>query len=169
MVLSMFVSVSVGQSEVKKNQNIETVIANGHADAELGQISNEISWEAWEQDFIIPVSGYKSQGYRRGHPGIDYAAKIYSDIHPVTAGKVVHVGWEDGGYGLTVIVDHDHGLVARYAHMAKTDVNVGDSVKTATVIGQVGLTGHTTGPHVHVELYDKETNINPEDFVPLVK
>ena len=169
VLVMVFGLVSIGQSETKKQANIQTVIASSEKHNEYGQISNDIGWESWGEDFVVPVSGYKSQGYHKGHPGIDYAAEIYSSIHPITTGKVIHTGWESGGYGITVIVDHDHGLFARYAHMAKTKVKVGDTVKTETVIGEVGLTGHTTGPHVHVEIYDQNKNINPEDFIPLTR
>lgn len=165
--LVLFGLISVGQSQIKKQEAIETVIAASEKQNEFGQISNTIGWESWDEDFIVPVNGYKSQGYHRGHPGIDYAAEIYTAIHPITTGKVIHTGWEAGGYGITVIVDHDHGLLARYAHMAKTDVKVGDLVKTESILGEVGLTGHTTGPHVHVEIYDENQNINPENFVPI--
>ena len=167
ILMMTFGLISIGQSETKKQANIQTVIASSENNHEYGQISNNIGWESWAEDFVVPVNGYKSQGYHKGHPGIDYAAEIYSSIHPITTGKVIHTGWESGGYGITVIVDHDHGLFARYAHMAKTEVKVGDTVKTETVIGEVGLTGHTTGPHVHVEIYDQNKNINPEDFIPL--
>jgi murein DD-endopeptidase MepM/ murein hydrolase activator NlpD len=167
VLFAIFGLITIGQSEIKKQENIKTIIASQEEHNEYGQISNDIGWESWGENFIVPVNGYKSQGYHKGHPGIDYAAEIYSPIHPITTGKVVHTGWEAGGYGITVVVDHDHGLFARYAHMAKTEVKVGDTVKTDTVIGEVGLTGHTTGPHVHVEIYDQNKNIDPEDFIPL--
>jgi len=166
-VLMIFALISIGQSQIKKQETIETVIAAGEKQNEFGQISNTIGSESWEEDFIVPVNGYKSQGYRQGHLGIDYAAELYTDIHPITTGKVTHAGREAGGYGITVIIDHNNGVVARYAHMAKTNVKIGDLVKTETVIGEVGLTGRTTGPHVHVEIYDQNRNINPENFLPV--
>ncbi len=172
LILSIFMVIfgliSIDQSQNKKQEQIEIVIAASEEKNEFGQISNTIGWESWDEDFIIPVGGYKSQGYRRGHNGIDYAAEIYSPVHPITAGKVVHTGWEAGGYGLTVIVDHGHELIARYAHLANTNVKIGQEVRTEDKLGEVGLTGRTTGPHVHVEIYDQDQNINPENFIPLV-
>jgi len=163
----IFSLISIDQSQNKKQEQIEIVIAASEEKNEFGQVSNTIGWESWDEDFIIPVGGYKSQGYRRGHSGIDYAAEIYSPVHPITAGKVVHAGWEAGGYGITVIVDHGHELIARYAHLANTSVKIGQEVKTEDTLGEVGLTGRTTGPHVHVEIYDQSQNINPENFIPL--
>lgn len=173
MILLVFVLVfaliSVDHSQTKKQETIETIIATSEKNHDFGQISNAIGWESWDEDFVLPVSGYKSQGYFRGHNGIDYATEIYSPVHPVTAGEVIHAGWEQGGYGISVIIDHGHDLVARYAHLANTKVKVGDKVRTGDIVGEVGLTGRTSGPHVHVEIYDQNVNINPENFIPLVK
>lgn len=165
----VFALISVDHSQTKKQETVETIIATSEESHNFGQISSEIGWESWDEDFVLPVSGYKSQGYHRGHNGIDYATEIYSPVHPITAGEVIHAGWEQGGYGISVIVDHGHDLVARYAHLANTKVKVGDKIRTDDIVGEVGLTGRTSGPHVHVEIYDQSININPENFIPLVK
>ena len=70
------------------------------------------------------------------------------------------------GKGNIVVIDHGDGLKSLYAHMGKIEVGVGNTVDTKTAIGTVGLTGHTTGPHVHLEIYDHDVAVNPASVLP---
>ena len=71
-----------------------------------------------------------------------------------------------GGKGNIVIVDHGDGLKSLYAHMGNIYVSVGNEVNPETPLGTVGMTGRTTGPHVHLEIYDKDVAVNPGSILP---
>lgn len=118
-------------------------------------------------EFARPVdSGYVSQGYRRYHPALDIACDFGTPIHPVGAGRVEFAGYSADGKGNIVIVDHGDNLKSLYAHMGKVAVGVGNEVDAKTTIGTVGLTGRTTGAHVHFEIYDHGNAVNPENILP---
>lgn len=103
--------------------------------------------------FALDVKGI-STFYSSSHAGIDIRANKLSPIYAPKDGVVVETGNQPGGYGNFVILSHetDAGLVySLYAHMHKSEILVGKIVKKGDVIGQVGMSGHTTGPHVHFE------------------
>lgn len=121
--------------------------------------------------FRMPVAldDYRgiSQYFSRVHSGIDIRAKFNAKVTPVLSGKVSVVDYETGGYGNYVVVDHENGLRSLYAHMNKPKVKVGDVVSDADLLGTVGMTGRTTGPHIHLEMYKKDRLINPALVIPL--
>lgn len=94
------------------------------------------------------------------HEGIDLAAPRGTAIHPFQPGVVQFSGWQ-GGYGRVVIVDHQNGLSSVYAHNAKNHVNIGDRVTPRDVLGEIGSTGRSTGPHLHFEVRKNGTPVNP--------
>lgn len=110
---------------------------------------------------LLPVAGRLTgafgwradplHGSARFHAGVDIAAPARSPVAATADGSVASAGWS-GGYGYMVILDHGNGVETRYAHMAAIDVEVGRSVRQGDVIGLVGSTGRSTGPHVHYEL-----------------
>jgi murein DD-endopeptidase MepM/ murein hydrolase activator NlpD len=105
--------------------------------------------------YMRPISGgVKTQGIH-GHNAVDLAAPIGTVIHAAAAGKVIssisNGGW-NGGYGNYVIISHDNGTQTLYAHTEKNFVSVGDTVEQGQMIAKIGLTGKTTGPHVHFEI-----------------
>ena len=102
-----------------------------------------------------PVSGR----YRR-HSGIDLAAPRGTPIVATSDGVVLASGWM-GGYGIAVRLDHGAGTETRYAHMSRTAVAPGQDVKRGQVIGYVGSTGRSTGPHLHYEIRKKGRAVNP--------
>ena len=71
----------------------------------------------------------------------------------------------DGGYGKCVVIDHGNGLTSRFGHLSDYNVKSGDVVNAGEVIGFVGSTGRSTGPHLHYEIRYKEDYINPEEFL----
>jgi murein DD-endopeptidase MepM/ murein hydrolase activator NlpD len=88
------------------------------------------------------------------HTGVDYAAPTGTKVVACKGGKVLEA--KDGvsfgpSYGLSVIIDHGQGIKAVYAHLSKIDVKVGDKVKAGDKIGEIGSTGNSTGPHLHLE------------------
>ena len=105
-------------------------------------------------------------GYRRLHAGMDFRARHGTPIVAVTDGRVTSAG-RAGGCGITVKLNHGGGLETRYCHMSRMAVRRGQSVRRGQVIGYVGSTGLSTGPHLHYEMYRGGRAINPAsvDFV----
>jgi murein DD-endopeptidase MepM/ murein hydrolase activator NlpD len=90
-------------------------------------------------------------GGLRFHAGVDLAARQGDGVFATAGGRVVQAGWS-GGYGLAVTIDHGSGLETRYAHLSRLGVVAGEEVQSGEVIGLVGSTGRSTGPHLHYEL-----------------
>ncbi len=100
---------------------------------------------------------------RRMHKGIDLAAPRGTPVISAAEGVVIRAG-RSGGYGRMVIVDHGNGLTTRYAHLRRIHVKRGDVVDTSTIIGAVGSTGRSTGPHLHFEVRQDGRAIDPVAF-----
>jgi murein DD-endopeptidase MepM/ murein hydrolase activator NlpD len=98
------------------------------------------------------------------HTGMDFRGTVGDPIHATAAGKVVKAGWE-GGYGQMVEIDHGEGLASRYGHLSEIDVSVGQTVRVGQVIGHLGSTGRSTGPHLHYETRINGEAVNPEKFL----
>jgi len=99
-------------------------------------------------------------GYSRLHAGVDYAAPTGTPIHAVSDGRVVFAG-RHGGHGNFVKLTHSGGLGTGYGHMSRIAVDTGDRVKRGQIIGYVGSTGLSTGPHLHYEVYRNGVTVNP--------
>lgn len=114
-----------------------------------------------------PLDSFKiNQGFGIFHPGVDLGAEVGTPVMSIKAGDVIEAGYQNDGYGNTILIDHGAGLTSRYAHLSKIDVKVGDSVTTNTEIGKVGMTGHTTGPHLHLEIRQNGFPLNPLSVIP---
>ena len=100
-------------------------------------------------------------GYRRMHSGLDFRARHGTPIVAVTDGRVRSAG-RAGGCGIAVRIDHGEGLSTRYCHMSRMAVGRGQRVERGQIIGYVGSTGLSTGPHLHYEMYRGGRSINPE-------
>jgi murein DD-endopeptidase MepM/ murein hydrolase activator NlpD len=100
---------------------------------------------------------------RRFHAGMDFAAPIGADIYATGNGTVVSTGWKQG-YGNCVQINHGYGYLTLYGHMSAFKVRSGQSVKRGDVIGLVGNTGKSTGPHLHYEVHFKGTVMNPQNY-----
>lgn len=98
------------------------------------------------------------------HPGIDIADPTGTPIHAANGGQVIYAGWESG-YGNFVLIDHGGGIVTGYAHQSQIAVAQGQSVSQGQVIGYVGSTGDSTGPHLHFETRVNGSPQNPRDYV----
>jgi murein DD-endopeptidase MepM/ murein hydrolase activator NlpD len=90
-------------------------------------------------------------GTWRAHSGVDLAAPLGSPIAATSNGRVNRAGW-NGGYGLYIAVDHPGGVETRYGHMSRLNVVEGQTVRRGDIIGFVGSTGQSTGPHLHYEV-----------------
>ncbi len=98
------------------------------------------------------------------HTGVDLHAGMGESIHAAANGTVVYADWR-GGYGKCVIVDHGGGLATLYAHQSQILVKVGQKVKRGQVIGKVGSTGYSTGPHLHFEVRVNGSPVNPLGYL----
>jgi murein DD-endopeptidase MepM/ murein hydrolase activator NlpD len=98
------------------------------------------------------------------HTGMDLRGERGEPVHVTAAGKVTIAGW-DGGYGNLVEVDHGNGLATRYGHLSAIDVKVGQIVHTGEVIGRIGSTGRSTGPHLHYETRVHGEPVDPRKFL----
>ncbi len=128
------------------------------------QATNTLTTEKSVQD---PLEYLKiNQGFSYFHPGIDFGAPIGESIKSIKPGKVVEAGYTRDGYGNTILVDHGNGLESRYAHLSKIEVVVGQDVNMNTEIGLVGITGHSTGPHLHLEIRQNGKALNPFTIIP---
>ncbi|HMP55341.1 MAG TPA: M23 family metallopeptidase [Novosphingobium sp.] len=99
-------------------------------------------------------------GTRRVHAGVDLAAGTGAPVIVSSPGVVVQAGWL-GGYGLCVTIDHGGATQTRYGHLSRLGVGVGQRVRAGQVIGLVGSTGVSTGPHLHYEVRVQGTPVNP--------
>lgn len=101
----------------------------------------------------------------RRHEGIDIAARAGTSIVAVESGVVIYSGNDLGGYGNLTVLSHPGGLFTVYAHAKKNFTKKGDSVHRGQVIGQVGMTGRTTGPHLHFEVRYDSKAVDPLKFL----
>ena len=98
------------------------------------------------------------------HTGVDLLQPFGSEIHATGAGRVTHAGPE-GGYGEMVEIDHGFGLTTRYGHLSDVAVAEGEDVKQGDVLGRLGSTGRSTGPHLHYEVRVDGEPVDPERFL----
>lgn len=120
-------------------------------------------------EYIYPVTSYvftSGFGPRWGtnHNGVDLAVPTGTKVMATADGQVVQAGW-NGGYGISVYIDHGNGVVSRYGHMSEAKVSVGQKVSQGEVIGLSGSTGDSTGPHVHFELRINGNPVDPTGYV----
>jgi murein DD-endopeptidase MepM/ murein hydrolase activator NlpD len=98
------------------------------------------------------------------HTGLDFRAATGDPVRATASGKVVSSGWA-GGYGRMVEIDHGNGLSTRYGHLSEIGVKVGDAIRIGQVIGAVGSTGRSTGPHLHYETRIDGEAVDPQKFL----
>lgn len=138
------------------------IIPNGRQDA------TDAPPPALDEDypFAWPLRGVITQGYDPDrHLAIDIGAPYGASVYATADGTVTYAAWARTGYGFTIIVDHGNGFQTLYAHLKGTFVSKGDSVTRGQVIGAVGSTGNSTGPHVHYEIRENRQRMNPLDYL----
>lgn len=108
---------------------------------------------------VSPFSGDLSQ-----HRGLDIAADMGTPIRAPATG-IVTASTMDPGYGKVITIDHGHGIVTRYGHCSQMYVKAGQRVRRGDVIGAVGNTGRSTGPHLHYEVRLQGVPVNPERYI----
>lgn len=123
--------------------------------AHLGKINNEFGFRR------NPFGG-RSYEF---HSGMDIDGDRGDMIVAPANGVVKTAGWK-GGYGKFIEIDHGNGLLTRYGHLSRLNVSEGDTIQRGQLIGLVGSTGRSTGPHLHYELRLGEKAVNPRRFLP---
>jgi murein DD-endopeptidase MepM/ murein hydrolase activator NlpD len=107
-------------------------------------------------------------GIDRPHHGIDFAAKLGTPVRAIAEGKILFAGWKKGGYGRLIEVEHDGNYSSRYAHLQRLANGIRSGVKVlkGQIIGFVGSTGLSTGPHLHFEVNHNNEYLDPLNFDP---
>lgn len=127
--------------------------------------------------FIVPATSYvrvsSYYGYRthpitgtyKMHTGVDFAAPKGTNCVASASGTVIYSGWNSGGYGYTVIIDHGGGVTTLYAHNDSLVAKVGDYVTQGQLIAKIGSTGNSTGPHCHLEVRINGKHTDPMPYL----
>lgn len=121
---------------------------------------------------IDPVDGaevvgcycYRTYPDAEFHPGVDLGANYGDTVHAAAAGTIASAGW-DGGYGLKIDIDHGNGYHTWYAHLSKIAVHEGEYVHKGEMIGLVGSTGFSTGPHLHYQIMLNGATVDPNPYL----
>jgi murein DD-endopeptidase MepM/ murein hydrolase activator NlpD len=123
---------------------------------------------------IWPVRGRVTEGFGQRsdpfsgegvfHSGVDISVPFGTQVQAGGDGIVMQAGW-DSGYGNAIVLDHGYGMATKYGHLSKIYVVVGQEVKRGQSIGAVGMTGRTTGPHLHYEVFVNDTPVNPMKYL----
>ena len=158
----IFVSKGEAYSDIYKNVSFTT----------KSKKSMKCSIQIPSQKFTMPLRNVRitsTFSYKRWHPilhryrphlGVDFGARRGTPLLAVANGRVIYAGWM-GGYGRVVKIKHSNGFVSLYAHQSRIRVQRGQKVKRGQIIGYVGSTGRSTGPHLHFGLYKNNRAINP--------
>lgn len=155
---------------VRLGQRLDITCSDAPRARSAPRTATKPTLSAWR----TPLSSYSltsCYGPRWGtqHQGIDLAAGYGTPIRAAHSGKVSRAGWVWSGYGISVVLANGSGVWTHYAHMSRTAVKAGQRVKAGQVIGYVGMTGDTTGPHLHFEVARSAgvlgAQINPAPFL----
>jgi murein DD-endopeptidase MepM/ murein hydrolase activator NlpD len=152
-------AVDIGQDLARKAELIDSAKADGAEEAAL--VDGEV--------YVLPTDGRFTSGFggRWGtvHQGVDLAAPIGTPIYALTDGVVEEAGTASG-FGLWVVLRHPDGTRTVYGHVNRIFVEVGQRVKAGEEIAEVGNRGHSTGPHLHFEVWQRDgTKINPAPWL----
>ena len=161
--------------EQEKNISLQAKAKAEDLQKLLGAIENEnyrrdVTPSQWPTDggyISSPFGGRPNpfSGYGRDwHPGIDIAVDYGTPVYASAAGYVQQAGWY-GGYGKYIRLGHDFGYETAYGHMSRLAVSAGSFVKKGEVIGYVGSTGYSTGPHLHFEVMKYGEQVNPSSLI----
>ncbi len=140
------------------------------ADQQAKEVAAEKAAAEREHDWVLPVKSYRFSspfGYRWGrlHAGDDFAAPVGTPAHAMSTGTVIFAG-QQSGYGTKLEIRYWDGTVSWYGHLSSIDVGVGEQVEPGEVVGATGNTGHSTGPHLHLEIHpDDGGPVDPQPWL----
>jgi len=152
---------------IETSKQIETMIRRIQSgEKNIGGSTGTMLWPA-EGEITSPF-GWRVHpifGTQRLHTGIDIGADYGDSVRAADGGVVIHSDWM-GGYGNAVIIDHGNGISTLYAHNSQLLVSEGQTVAKGQTISRVGSTGYSTGPHLHFEVRQNGSPVNPLNFLP---
>ncbi len=158
-----FVSWSAPLGVTRENPASARVLGPGACDPVSG---GAIGYGA----FIWPSNKHYLSGFdytpSANHWGIDIAGNSGEAVYATDAGVVVYAGWNNYGYGNMIMIDHGNNFQSLYGHLSAINVGCGQSVGQGEVIGAIGSTGHSSGPHLHFEIRAISSYVNPWDVLP---
>ena len=159
----------------KQQQELENLIRNtiNGSNYELKYSGGIMMWPTLESSYITSPYGsrlHPIQGVVKNHDGIDIGGSTGDPIYAAADGIIIYSQFNYGGYGNMVMIDHGLNsegvkIVTLYAHGDKLLKNVGDTVKKGDVIMEMGSTGNSTGPHVHFEVRENGTHVDPKKYL----
>lgn len=158
--------------EVDRLLRLSSFELEKYAEVEAGL--NDLTDRLQHTPSIWPTQGWQSRGfgmkddpftgYRRLHRGIDISNNMGTPIIAPADGRVKSV-MTDRGMGKMIVIDHGFGFVTRYGHLSQIDVKRGEHVARGQVIGKMGSTGYSTGPHLHYEVWRNGKVLNPQEYI----
>jgi murein DD-endopeptidase MepM/ murein hydrolase activator NlpD len=158
--IGLIVSSKINFSQVFDNFNSGTSQSLGSL------LSKQVEVNLSPGQFNWPVQGRLTQGFANYHKAIDIAQRFGTEIRPIEAGVVEKTARHHGALGNVVVINHGGGFKSLYAHLDKINVSEGGRLDKGSVLGTIGLTGRTTGPHVHLEVYQNGVAIDPRKVLP---
>jgi murein DD-endopeptidase MepM/ murein hydrolase activator NlpD len=158
--------------EIKNQANIQN-----ESFKSIGEMAVEWKREVDHQPLISPVDvkyrlgdGFRFReihpvlGTPRMHYGQDFSVPYGTDVHATGDGTVIESGWNSGGFGNFIVIDHGYGLQSTYGHLSQIKVSKGTNVKRGDLIGLSGNTGTSSGPHLHYQIDQFGEHKNPVNF-----
>ena len=156
----------IAREEAKKRA-VAYTIASSYGSVDTSGPSGSISGMALSRPVAGSISsrfGSRSSIRSSVHTGLDIATSAGTGIRPAASGTVTFAAYK-GSYGNLIIINHGNGIETYYAHCSAIYVSPGQAVDTGSVIGAVGATGNATGPHLHLEIRQNGTPLNPENYL----
>lgn len=141
---------------------VKSSVVFAQTDTQEGQITAS----SFPKPLILPHPGYLSTRFSKFHPGIDIAIGFGIQIHPIIDGVVEQVHHGFFGLGHFVVLTHVNDFKSIYGHMGKIYVKVGQMVSSDSTLGEVGMSGATSGPHTHLEVTHEGKYIDPLTILP---
>ena len=150
----------------ESSRSLESLIRRLQQTTKGPGLVGSLFWPTVNHTITSPF-GYRVHpiwGIRMYHTGVDISGSYGDNIYAVSNGRVIYSGWQSG-YGKVIIIDHGNGMSTLYAHCSQLLVGEGDFVKRGEIVGKIGTTGWSTGPHLHFEVRKNGTPINPLSVV----
>jgi murein DD-endopeptidase MepM/ murein hydrolase activator NlpD len=147
-----------------KLQQVMVAGSNAKAVSSEGTLSQPMDELTMTSPFgyrVSPITGYAGEL----HTGQDYGAACGTPVHAAAGGTVVEAGFQVGGGGNRIVVDHGNGLKTTYNHLSTIDTSVGATVERGEMVGQSGTTGASTGCHLHFEVMVNDKLVDPTGWL----